>query len=61
MKRVCGCELIIDPVENIFFIAMRVDYLELRGIEKTAAIETTGSNKVPPVLAPVGKVAVQVR
>src|ERR1700733_7180795 len=52
MQRVCGGELIVDPVKEIFLVAFVMHHAELGRIEKSAAVEPANGDEIsPPVVA----------
>src|SRR5277367_3930484 len=56
VQGVCGIELIIHAVEDVFFVALVVQYGVFRTVEKPAAVQTVDGNEVSPLCAAIGKI-----
>ncbi len=56
MDRIGRGKAVVDAIKNVFLVTLVVEDGELRGIEKTAGIETVGLNEVAPALAAIGDV-----
>ena len=56
MNRIGARELIIHAVEDVLFIALGVEDLEFRRIEKTAGVQAVEFEEIAPVLAAVAEV-----
>ena len=50
----------IDSIENVFFVAFRMEHLQFRRIKETAGVEPVGGNKVPPLGAPDAEIKPEV-
>ena len=56
MNRIGGRELIIHAVKDVLFIALGVEDLEFRRVEKAAGIQSIEFEEIAPVLAAVAEV-----
>src|SRR5271169_3030133 len=56
VQGVCGTELIIYAVEDVFFVALVVHYGVLRTVEKPAAVQTVRGNEVSPLFTAIRQV-----
>ena len=60
VDRVCGGELVIHAVEDVFFVAFVVHDGKFRAVEKPAAVQSASSDEISPLLAAVGEVETRV-
>ena len=56
MNRIDFREVVVDPVEDIFFVAFVMEDHELGRIEKSSGVQSIGLDEVPPVLAAVAQI-----
>src|SRR5664280_377030 len=60
VQRVRRRKLIVETVEHVLFVPVRVENDKLRRIEEAAAVEPVRRDEISPVLAAVGEVQVEV-
>ena len=53
-------QLVIEAVENVLLVATRVEDDKLRRVQKAPGVEPVGRDEVPPVLAAVGEISIQI-
>ena len=55
MNRIRAGYIVVDSVKQVFFIALVVDGVKFRWVEKPAAVQSARSNEVSPLLAAEGQ------
>src|ERR1700685_2215935 len=49
-------KLEIHPIENVLFVAVIVENLELRAIQEAAGVQAIGGDEVSPFFSAIGKI-----